>query len=369
MASKSPPAYDMSLADHGFDALEDRGLSYPLGGHAPGYGEIYPLAADMGWSRMPLPGSLGHINVWLLDDADEQGEGFAIADTGLFMPDVIETWKKMLTGPMADRRMTRVFVTHFHPDHVGCAGWLANRCKVKVWMNRTEWLITRLLVSEQLDAPPEEVVQLRRFAGYDDRRLELFRKQGWGNFARAVSKLPPGHHRLEDGKNVRVGQRVWQMLTGGGHTPEHTCMVDHHNGVIIAGDQILPRITSNVSMRDNEPEADPLGEWLSSIAKFREALAPDMLVLPAHGEPFHGVHTRLDKLATGHHERLDRLEAAIREKPMRCVDSFGLLFDREIGDEVYGMATGEAMAHLRHLEVTGRAKITLKDGVGWYSAD
>ncbi len=368
MPSKTPPAYDMSLVDHGFDALEHNGLSYPLGGHAPGYGEVYPIAADLGWTRMPLPGSLGHINVWLLDDQDAEGEGFAIADTGLFIPDVIETWKTLLTGTFADRRLTRIFVTHFHPDHVGCAGWLANRGKVKVWMNRTEWLITRLLVADPQSNPPEDVVHLRRFAGYDDQRLDMFRQQGWGSFARAVSRLPSGHHRLEDGKNVRVGGRVWQVITGGGHTPEHSCLVDHHNGAIIAGDQILPRITSNVSMRDNEPDADPLGEWLSSIAKFRDALAPDMLVLPAHGEPFHGVHARLDALAAGHHHRLDKLEAALRERPMRGVDTFALLFDRVIGDEVYGMATGEAMAHLRHLEVTGRATVTLNDGVGWYSA-
>jgi glyoxylase-like metal-dependent hydrolase (beta-lactamase superfamily II) len=359
----------MSLADHGFDALELKGLSYPLGGHVPAFGEIYPIAADLGWARMPLPGSLGHINVWLLDDQDEQGEGFAIADTGLFIPPVIEEWKKLLTGPLGDKRLTRVFVTHFHPDHVGCAGWLANRGKVKVWMNRTEWLITRLLVSEILETPPEDVIRTRRFSGYDEARIEAFRQQGWGKFAQAVSRLPSGHHRLDDGKNVRIGSRVWQVITGGGHTPEHACLVDHHNGAIIAGDQILPRITSNVSMRDNEPDADPLGEWLSAIAKFREALPPDMLVLPAHGEPFHGVHARLDALAAGHHQRLDNLEQALREKPMRGVDTFKLLFDREIGDEVYGMATGEAMAHLMHLHATGRAKLTLDNGVGWFHAE
>jgi glyoxylase-like metal-dependent hydrolase (beta-lactamase superfamily II) len=369
MGAKSPPTYDMSLADHGFDPLEHKGLRYPLGDHVPGYGSIYPLADDMGWTRMPVPGSLGHINIWLLDDEDALGPGFAIADTGLFVPETIETWKSLLTGALADRRLTRIFVTHFHPDHVGCAGWLANRCKVQLWMNRTEWLIARLLVSEQLVSPPDDVIATRRFAGYSETRLEKFRQQGWGNFAKAVSRLPTGHRRLDDGQHIRVGNRNWHILTGGGHTPEHACMVDHYNGVIIAGDQILPRITSNISYRDNEPDADPLGEWLAAIAKFRNALPSDMLVLPAHGSPFQGIHARLDYLAAGHLHRLDKLEAVLRQRPHRAVDIFPILFDREIDDMVFGMATGEALAHLKHLEHTGRAKVSIENGVGWYSAN
>ncbi|MGB5021401.1 MBL fold metallo-hydrolase [Sphingorhabdus sp.] len=362
------PAYDMSLSDHGFEAHELKGLTYPLGVHAPAYGEIYPLAPDMGWIRMPVPGNLDHINLWLLDDRDDEGEGYALADTGLFMPPVIEEWKKLFDGPLASRRMTRIFVTHFHPDHAGCAGWLANRNKVRVWMNRTEWLFIRMLVADQQDEPPKDVLERRIFQGYDQRHLDRFKAQGFGNFARAVSRLPAGHRRLEDGQHVRVGGRVWQVMTGGGHTPEHSCLVDHHNGVIIAGDQILPRITSNISIMDSEPDSDPLGEWLASIAKFRAALPADMLVLPAHGFPFRGLHVRLDNLADGHLERLDQLEEALRIKPLRAVDCFELLFARPVTDEVFGLAAGEAMAHLRHLETTGRAKVETLDGVGWYSA-
>lgn len=364
MATAAPPAYDMSLADHGFEAKELKGLRYPLGDHAPAYGEIYPLAPDLGWTRMPVPGNLNHINIWLLDDAD----GVAVVDTGLFLPQTVDTWKGLLDGALADTPLSRVIVTHFHPDHVGCAGWLANKAKVKVWMNRTEWLMARLLTSEQLEEPPKDVLARRKFAGYDDARLEKFRKGGWGNFARAVSRLPASHIRLDDGQHVPIGNRIWQVITGGGHTPEHACLVDHHNGVIIAGDQILPRITSNVSLMDSEPDADPLGEWLDSIGKFQKALPPDMLVLPAHGEPFTGLQVRLQKLAAGHHERLDVLEEALREKEMRAVDTFDILFSREIDDSVYGMATGESQAHLRHLERTGRAKCEVRDGVGWYHA-
>ncbi|MFC4290891.1 MBL fold metallo-hydrolase [Sphingorhabdus arenilitoris] len=366
--TNTPPSYDMSLVDHGFEAKTFKGLTYPLGDHAPGYGEIYPLAPDLGWTRMPVPGNLAHINLWLLDDDADVAGGFAIADTGLFMPDTINAWKDIFAGPYAGRALQRVFVTHFHPDHLGCAGWLANKFKAPVWMNRTEWLMARMLTSDVRDAPPEDTIARRKFAGYDEERLDKLRAQGWGNFARAVSRLPTGHIRMDDGDLIRVGKRDWTVITGGGHTPEHACMVDYQNGVIIAGDQILPRITSNVSIMDSEPEANPLAEWLASIDKFKAALPDDMLVLPAHGFPFKGVIARLERLAAGHHKQLDDLEAALRQQEMRAVDTFGLLFGRAIDDSIYGLATGEATAHLRYLERAGRAKLDIRDGVGWYSA-
>jgi glyoxylase-like metal-dependent hydrolase (beta-lactamase superfamily II) len=368
MTKQTPPSYDMSLADHGFEATQFKGLTYPLGDHAPEYGAIYPLAEDLGWTRMPVPGSLAHINLWLLDDDAEVRGGFAIADTGLFTPETIDAWKGMFDGALSERTLTRIFVTHFHPDHVGCAGWLANKFKAPIWMNRTEWLMVRMLTSDIKDAPPEEVLQRRKFYGYDEERVEKMRAQGWGNFARAVSRMPTGHVRMDDGDVIRVGKRDWTVMTGGGHTPEHACMIDFHNGVMIAGDQILPRITSNVSIMDSEPNADPLAEWLASIEKFKAALPDDMLVLPAHGFPFKGVIARLERLAQGHHERLDELEVALREREMRAVDTFGVLFGRPIDDSIFGLATGEAMAHLRYLERAGRARVEERDGVGWYSA-
>jgi glyoxylase-like metal-dependent hydrolase (beta-lactamase superfamily II) len=156
------------------------------------------------------------------------------------------------------------------------------------------------------------------------------------------------------------------VVVGSGHSPEHACLVDEAGGVMIAGDQVLPRITSNVSLSLSEPEGDPLGDWLASIAKLRE-LPADLLVLPSHGEPFTGLHARLDALAAGHLGRLDALHKLL-EEPRRAVDCFRILFGRAIDDSVYGLATGEAMAHLRRLEVEGRAVREVRDDVHWFAA-
>jgi glyoxylase-like metal-dependent hydrolase (beta-lactamase superfamily II) len=235
-------------------------------------------------------------------------------------------------------------------------------------MNRTEWLLARMLIADNGAEVPQEALDQWRFAGWDDRLIDNFEKKGWGRFARAVSNLPIGHIRMDEGGHVSIGGKDWRVMIGNGHTPEHACLINDKDHVMISGDQILPRITSNISVMLSEPEADPLGEWLASIDRFRAEIDPNLLILPAHGRPFKGGHQRLDALAVRHNEALDDLADALAKEPMRVVDSFPLLFSRPITDDVIGMATGEALATLRHLEHTGRAAHKMKDGTAWYSA-
>ena len=353
------PAHDASLADHGFEPLVAKGLTYPLGEFAPGYGDVFPLADGVGWTRLPVPGSLKHINVWLLDD----DHGVAVVDTGLNIPASKEAWERALGG----RPVTRVFATHFHPDHIGCAGWLCETHHAPLWMNRTEYLLTRMLMADVRDKPPVEAVNQLVAAGWNADQVATMKARGWGNFAKIVSALPVGHTRITEGDVIRIGKRDWTIWIGSGHTPEHVCFVDFDGGLMIAGDQVLPRITSNVSVSITEPTADPLGEWLASIEKFR-ALPDNLLVMPAHGEPFRGLHARLDRLEEGHRTSLDRLYARLAEEPRRAVDCFGVLFARAVDDSILGLATGESLAHLRHLEATGRATRENRNGVDYYSA-
>jgi glyoxylase-like metal-dependent hydrolase (beta-lactamase superfamily II) len=315
----------------------------------------------VGWARLPIPGSLKHINVWLLDE----GDGVAMVDTGIDLPQCREAWDALFAGPLAGRRVTRIICTHFHPDHVGLAGWLAERFGAPLWMTREEWLFARMLSADVRDAPPAEAIGYWRSAGWSEELIAAESAKGWGRFAAWVTPVPASFVRMRDGETLRVGAREWRVTVGNGHCPEHACLVDDAGGLMIAGDQVLPRITSNVSLSLSEPEADPLGDWLDSIDRLR-SLPESLLVLPSHGEPFTGLHARLDALAAGHLDRLDALHRHLVE-PRRAVDCFGVLFARKIEDGMMGLATGEAMAHLRRLECDGRAVREDRGGVHWYS--
>jgi len=254
------------------------------------------------------------------------------------MPAAREAWESLFAGPLAGKQVTRVICTHFHPDHLGLAGWLTERFGVRLWMTRGEWLFARMLTTDVRDAPPAEAAAYQRAAGWSEERIAEDAARGWGRFAAMVSPVPVAYVRMQDGDEIRIGARNWRVVIGSGHSPEHACLVDDAGKLMIAGDQVLPRITSNVS-----------------------------LSLPAHGEPFTGLHARLDALAAGHRGRLDALHAHLAE-PRRALDCFMTLFGRQIDDGSLGLATGEAMAHLRHLEVEGKAVREVKNGVYWYRA-
>jgi len=358
-SAAEPASPDAALADVPYS---HKGLTFPFGRRGPEAGELIEVAEGIGWARLPVPGSLKHINVWLLED----GGAVTVVDTGLDIAPSRAAWEALFAGPLAGRIVSRIIVTHFHPDHIGLAGWLVERFGVALWMTREEWLFARMLTSDIREAPPPDAIDYWRAAGWNEDRIEAEIAKGWGRFASVVSPVPVSFVRMRNGDVVEIGGRSWRIVVGTGHCPEHACLVDEAGGVMIAGDQVLPRITSNVSLSLSEPHGDPLGDWLESIAMLK-SLHADLLVLPSHGEPFTGLHARLDTLRDGHLGRLEALHEHLSE-PRRAVDCFAVLFGRAIDDCLLGLATGEAMAHLRRLEVEGRARRRTDKGVAWFEA-
>lgn len=350
---------DASLIDHGLGAgRTSRGLDYPLGQWTPSPEHPHEVAPGVRWLRMPLPISLDHINLWLLDDHDAQGPGTAIVDTGFNAPVCRDVWQALLPSI----RVTRVIATHHHPDHVGLAGWLGERTGAALWMTGTEYLTGRVAQLDVRDAPPPEVLSFVIAAGWPEEAVNRKRAAGWRQYSDMMSPMPAGYHRLKDGDRIDIGGRRWRIAVGSGHSPEHACLVSEDGTLMISGDQVLPRISSNVSVYAAEPLADPLGDWLASIERFKK-LPPDMLVLPAHNLPFYGLHERLSQLEEDHLAKLELLHDFCGQS-RTVYDCLPTLFGRQIEGPMLGLATGEALAHLRRLEASGRIRRE-RSGLAW----
>lgn len=329
----------------------------------PEAGETMPVASGIIWLRMPLPFALGHINLWLLEDED----GWTIIDTGVFTEITRNVWQKTFGGAMQNRPLRRVIATHLHPDHAGCAGWLAEQSNVELWMPREEYLLCRILVADTGRPTPEAGIRFYHAAGFPPEAMSHYQKM-FGMFGKYVAPLPESYRRLKDGDGVRIGEREWEVVVGRGHSPEHACLFCAELNVLISGDQLLPTISSNVSVYPTEPAANPLEDWLASLAAMKEKIPADVLVLPSHGKPFRGAHERLQSLIDEHHDCLDDLETLCRQ-PQRALDVFPSLFRSPINENNLIMATGESMAHLHYLLYQGRLSVrTDRDGVNWYRA-
>lgn len=327
----------------------------------PGTGNTMPVAEGIHWLRMPLPFDLDHINLWLLEDDG----GWAVVDTGISSGTSKDIWRNTFDMTMRGLPVTHVIATHLHPDHIGCAGWLTKHFDVDLWMTREEYMLARLLVADTGKPAPDEAVRFYTAAGFSDRDLQDYRER-FGFFGRLVSKLPESYVRIHENDRLAIGDHLWRVLIGRGHSPEHACLYCEDQNLLISGDQVLPTISANVSVWPTEPSANPLRHWLESLAALRDRIPEDVLVLPAHGKPFRGAHARIDAIIAEHVQRLEILLDHLAE-PCRVVDTFGALFGRRVPDGHRTMATGEAIAHLNYLQAGGDAVAEADaDGVLWF---
>lgn len=329
---------------------------------AIGSGESREIAPGVHWAAMPLGGRLEAINVWVLRDH----HGWSIVDTGFRNTATISAWRAMAGTLFRGDAPARIFCTHMHPDHTGLAGWFTAEFEARLWMSRLEYFVLRMLTADQGKAAPAEALDFYRSAGFSAAAIDRF-KSRFGEFSHMIYPLPNAFHAIAHGDQINIDGDEWRVIVGEGHSPEHCCFYNASRKLLISGDQVLPTISSNVSVYPYEPDADPLTRWLTTLNRIKDMVPEDVLVLPAHGQPFVGLHHRIDQLVNGHERDLSALRErlSVRSCP---VDLYGTLFRREITPNLEIMAVGETLAHLSCLRARGQADMERDaSGIQWWS--
>ncbi len=337
-------------------------LDYPFA-EPPAAGTTREVAPGVHWLRMPLPFVLNHINLWLLED----GAGWAIIDCGVATDETRSLWERILAERTNGRPVSRVLVTHCHPDHAGNADWLTKRLDAPLWMSQAEFLTAHAWRDDAAGYTHANWVAFARANGLGEAEVSAQEIRG-SRYKRMVPEFPRSYHRILDGDAITVGSRTWQVVMGYGHAPEHVSLYCAELDVFISGDMLLPKISTNVSVSSVSPGDDPLGQFLDSLARYRGLLSERTLVLPSHGLPFRGAHERITQLEEHHRMRLAELEEACAE-PRSAAELIATMFRRELDPFQTFLALGETLAHLNYLARKGAmVRATGADGVVRFAA-
>ncbi|MFZ6846194.1 MBL fold metallo-hydrolase [Undibacterium sp. RuTC16W] len=332
-------------------------LDYPLGEHLPELGQTIEIAPGVLWVRMGLPFALNHINVWLIEDVieNEHGSvhGWTLVDCGISSDATRAAWESLFSNPDAGLRglpIVRVIATHCHPDHIGLADWLCNRWQVPLWMTAGEYAFARMMSASLPGADGSAMFpHFKKHGMVTDMQEKIQERKSY--YTTLVPSVPAAYHRMQEGRPVRIGGRDWQVITGFGHSPEHASLYCADVGLLIAGDMVLPRISTNVSVFAIEPEANPVQQYLDSLAKYA-SLPEDVLILPSHGKPFRGLHTRIQQLNDHHRDRLAEV-VDVCATLQSAADIVPVMFRRPLDAHQITFAMGEALAHLHKLWFDG----------------
>jgi len=298
---------------------------------------------------LPLPTRPGHVHAYLLPGE----EGWTLVDTGVGLPDAKETWARELEE--AGGRVARVFVTHFHPDHVGAAADLHELTGAPVHQGALDYAQCELVWGNP---------------AWSERLLEWFRQHGAPDGVTAELVGQSAVYRpfiryqrdpilMEDGEHLDG----WELVAAAGHADGQLCLVK--DGILVAADHLLQRITPTVGLWPAS-RADPLGDYLVALER-TVALAP-RIALPGHGEPLDDPVRRARELQEHHRLRLEETVAALGPEPKTGYVLSFALFGDDLQPAGRRFAIAETLSHAERLVREGAARRVEDDGTVAYTA-
>lgn len=319
------------------------GIRFPFP-EVPPPGQVVEVASGILWARLPLPFRLDHVNIYLIKDDG----GWAVLDTGIADEASRDAWRALLKGPLAGRRLTRLIVSHAHPDHIGLAGWLCEQFDLPLLTSQTSylWCLNMSLSPGALEAKPYRDFYLSH--GMSAQQTDLVSTQGH-RYLKMVTPLPLTFTRLLAGDTLVLGGRTFRVFSGDGHAPEQIMLYAHDEKILLAADQVIAKITPNVSVWAVDPHGDPLGHYVRSIRMLRQHAPEGTLVLPGHQLPFYGLHARCEEILAHHDERCSLIAEACGTGPKSVADLVPVLFPRPLDPHQMSFAFSEVHAHVNRM--------------------
>lgn len=332
---------------------EEQTLEFPYG-EPPAVGQVVTVADGILWTRIPLPYRLNHVNVYLIEDGDR----WTILDTGIKTPDSIATWDRLFQGPLSGISVGRVVVTHHHPDHIGLAGWLCERFNAELLTSQTCYMTSKVI-----SIAPHEFGLRQHFDFYtrNGMRIEaagVVAIQG-NEYLERVSRLPQSFLRLLHSDRLTIGKREFRVLTSDGHAAEQVMLFCPNDKLLFAADQVMERITPNVSVYAGEPNGDPLGHFLRTLRVLRQEIPAEVLVLPGHGRVFRGLHLRCLEIEEHHERKCQLIRDVCSTNPSTVADLVPVLFKRPLDAHQMTFAFTETLAHINRLVRRGELHFQL----------
>ncbi|MEZ5675259.1 Glyoxylase, beta-lactamase superfamily II [Thalassovita litoralis] len=315
----------------------------------PQPGDVIEVRPGILWARLALPFQLDHVNIYFLQDND----GWMIVDGGISNKQTRAAWEALLNGPFAGEKFTGLIITHHHPDHIGMAGWLCEKLDIPMLTSRTSFLSCMMFAHSPavMEATPYSEFYARH--GMAPEIAALVSTQGH-NYLRMLSTPPFTYRRLYHGMTLPIGDRKFQVLTGDGHCAEQVMLYLPEEKLFLAADQVIEKISPNVSVMATEPEGNPLGGFIHSLNYLKRELPEDVLVLSGHRLPFYGLHIRCTDLVAHHEERCGMIHDACRTRDISANDLIPVIFHRQLDPHQMSFAFSEVLAHVNFMVKRGQ---------------